>query len=128
MIRQLNAELAAPRRSDGKVLVYLLTHGECQLPESEVQTLASRAPIYGVFILPSGALDLGYLHHLYRVHVIDDNALSHGRRAQRARQIISDVEANYRGPQRPSQPRGPQRSAPGASAMSSGTGKPRRPR
>lgn len=95
VIRQLNAEMAAPRRGDGKVLVYLLTHGECQLPEHEVVALAARAPIYGVFILPSGALDLGYLHHLYRVHVIDDHALSHGRRAQRARQIISDVESDY---------------------------------
>jgi hypothetical protein len=59
-------------------------------------SLAARAPIYGVFILPSGPLDLGYLHHLYRVHVIDDHALSHGRRAQKARQIISDVESGVR--------------------------------
>ena len=95
VLRQLNAELAAPRRGEGKILVYLLTHGECQLPENEVVSLAARAPIYGVFILPSaGVLDLGYLHNFYRVHVIDDQALSHGRRAQRARQIISEVESD----------------------------------
>ncbi|WP_434416098.1 hypothetical protein [Nannocystis pusilla] len=101
VIRQINAELSAPRRSGGggggKVLVYLLTHGECQLPPDDVAALAARAPIYGVFILPSsGVLDLGYLDLFYRVHVIDDQAISHGRRAQRARQIISDVEAGHR--------------------------------
>lgn len=102
VIRQLNAELSAPRRpgalgGGGKALVYLLTHGECQLPPDDVATLAARAPIYGVFILPSsGVLDLGYLDSFYRVHVIDDQAISHGRRAQRARQIISDVEAGHR--------------------------------
>ena len=74
---------------------YLLTHGECQLPVDEVQQLASRAPIYGVFILPSDRLELEYLDHLYRVHIIDDEALSYQRRAQRARQIISDVESGY---------------------------------
>lgn len=97
VIRQLNAELSAPRRSEGKALVYLLTHGECQLPQDDVAALAARAPIYGVFILPSsGTLELGYLDLFYRVHVIDDQAISHGRRAQRARQIISDVEAVQR--------------------------------
>lgn len=97
VIRQLNAELSAPRRGAGKVLVYLLTHGECQLPLDDVATLASRAPIYGVFILPSsGELDLDYTGLFYRVHVIDDQAISHGRRAHRARQIISDVEAIHR--------------------------------
>ncbi|MEZ4453959.1 MAG: hypothetical protein R3B09_31165 [Nannocystaceae bacterium] len=94
VIRQLNAELTIPRRGAGKALVYILTHGECQLPESEVQILASRAPIYGVFILPSAGLELGYLDHFYRVHVIDRDALSIGRRAQRARQIIRDVESD----------------------------------
>ncbi len=92
VLRQLNAELASPRRS-GKALVYLLTHGECQLPPDEVAILAARAPVYGVFILPSGPLDLGYLEHLYRVHVIDNEALSHHRRVQKARQIIADVES-----------------------------------
>ncbi|MCA9692469.1 MAG: hypothetical protein KC636_22920 [Myxococcales bacterium] len=95
VIRQFNAELSAPRRGSGKALVYLLTHGECQLPLDEVHALSTRAPIYGVFILPSGPLELSYLDLLYRVHVIDSEALSHQRRAQRARQIIDDVEAGY---------------------------------
>lgn len=92
VIRQLNAELALPRRGGGQALVYMLTHGECQLPPDDVQLLASRAPIYGVFILPSGPLELGYLDSLHRIHVIDADAVSHGRRALKARQIIDEVQ------------------------------------
>ncbi len=94
VIRQLNAELAVPRRRQGQVLCYLLTHGECQLPSEDVALLATRAPIYGVFILPKGALQLGYLDSLHRIHVIDAEAVAHGRRAQRARQIIDQVETD----------------------------------
>ncbi len=93
VLRQLNAELATPRR-DAQAIVYLLTHGEAQFPTAEVQQLASRAPIYGVFILPRGPLQLGYLDALHRVHVIDDDAIALGRRASRARQIISQVESD----------------------------------
>lgn len=97
VIRQLNGELSAPRRKDGQALVYMLTHGECQFPPDEVQVLSSRAPIYGVFILPSGQLELPYLESLHRVHVIDADAISHGRRAHKARQIIDEVEADLDG-------------------------------
>lgn len=94
VIRQLNAELASPRRDPGQVLVYLLTHGECQFPPEEVQALSMRAPIYGVYIMPSGPLELSYLDSLHRVHMIDEDAISHARRATRAREIISEVESD----------------------------------
>jgi hypothetical protein len=97
VIRQLNGELAAPRRVAARSLVYMLTHGECQMPVEEVALLSSRAPIYGVFILPSGPVELPYLEHLHRVHVIDADAISHGRRAHRARQIIDDVQLDLEG-------------------------------
>ncbi len=94
VIRQLNSELTMPRRNAAHTLVYLLTHGECQLPPDEVALLSSRAPIYGVFILPSGPLELPYLDSLHRIHVIDADAISHGRRAHKARQIIDDVQSD----------------------------------
>lgn len=97
VIRQLNAELAAPRRGGASTLVYLLTHGEAQFPAAEVQLLSSRAPIYAVFILPRGPLNLGYLDAVHRTHVIDDEAIAHGRRASRAKQIISEVESDLEG-------------------------------
>lgn len=92
VIRQINAALSSRRASEGQRFVYLLTHGECQFPVEEVQALAARAPIYGVFILPSGPLELGYLELLHRVHTIDEVAISHVRRASKARQIIREVE------------------------------------
>lgn len=98
VIRQLNAELAAPRaRGGASALVYMLTHGEAQFPAADVQLLSTRAPIYGVFILPRGPLNLGYLDAVHRVHVIDDEAIAHGRRASRAKQIISEVESDLEG-------------------------------
>ncbi len=100
VIRQLNSELSIPRRKDGQALVYLLTHGECQLPPDDVAMLATRAPIYGVFILPSGPLELPYLDNLHRIHVIDAEAISHGRRAHKARQIIDEVQSDLDGGRR----------------------------
>lgn len=100
VIRQLNQELAMPRRKDGQALVYLLTHGECQLPVDDVAQLANLAPIYGVFILPSGPLELPYLESLHRVHAIDSDAISHGRRAHKARQIIDEVQNDLDGRRR----------------------------
>jgi hypothetical protein len=100
VIRQLNAELASPQRSPAQALVYLLTHGECQFPPDEVQTLALRAPIYGVYILPSGPLQLAYLDSLHRIHVVDEHAIGHARRATRAREIISEVETDLDGRRR----------------------------
>jgi hypothetical protein len=94
VIRQLNAELGQPRRREGQPLVYLLTHGECQLPPDDVQQLSARAPIYGVYILPSGPLSLPYLDSLHRIHVIDAEAISHGRRAHKARQILDEVQGD----------------------------------
>jgi len=97
VIRQLNAELGQPRRREGQPLVYLLTHGECQLPPEDVQQLAQRAPIYGVYILPGGPLALPYLDSLHRIHVIDAEAISHGRRAHKARQILDEVQGDLQG-------------------------------
>ncbi len=92
--RQLVSELSVPHRGGGQPLVYLLTHGECQFPPEEIQQLAARAPVYGVYILPSGELDLPYLDSLHRIHVVDSEAISHGRRARHALKIIEDVESD----------------------------------
>lgn len=95
VIRQLNAELSSPRRGRNRAVIYIITHGECQFPREEVQKLALRAPIYGVFILPSTSLQLAYADLLYRVYTIDAESTSIGKRATKARQIIDDVESGY---------------------------------
>jgi hypothetical protein len=94
VIRQLNAELSAPRRRDTNPLVYLITHGECQFPADEIAVLTAKAPVYGVFILPHGDLNLPYVNALHRVHVIDRQALALGKRASYAREIIDAVESD----------------------------------
>src|SRR5690606_21732697 len=83
-------------------LVYPLTHGECQFPPEEVQLLASRAPIYGVFILPSGPLSLPYLESLHRVRVIESRAISHGPRAHKAGRTMDQVQHDLDGGRRAS--------------------------
>ncbi|MGB1700773.1 MAG: hypothetical protein ACPHRO_12505, partial [Nannocystaceae bacterium] len=90
--RQLVSEFTAPSRRDQRPLVYLLTHGECQMPREVVMTLAERAPIHGIFILPRHELRLDYLDLIHRTDVIDERGLGFGERAQTARGIIDAVE------------------------------------
>jgi len=90
--RQLLSEFSAPSRRDHRPLVYLLTHGECEMPREVVASLAERAPIHGIFILPREELRLTYLDLVHRVDVIDERGLGFGERAQTARGIIDAVE------------------------------------
>ncbi len=90
--RQLLSEFTAPSRREQRPLVYLLTHGECQMPREVVSALADRAPIHGIFILPRDDLQLAYLDVVHRVDVIDEQGLGFGERAQTARGIIDAVE------------------------------------
>jgi hypothetical protein len=78
----------------------MLTHREAQFTAALGQLLAPRAPVYGVFIQPRAQQDLGDLVALARGHVIDDEAIAVGRRASRARQIISEVVSDLEGASR----------------------------
>lgn len=130
--RQLS-DLVERMRVDGPLVVYLITHGECIFPVDLVERISSIAPIYGLFILPQGELDLPYLHLLHRVEPIDPRAASVDGRALHARRIIQDVESDLDvGDRRSSQGAerriasasraGPGRSASGASGSRSGPG------
>lgn len=90
--QQLVAEFAAPSRRDRRPLVYLLTHGECQIPRELLASVAGRAPVHGIFILPRGELTLSYLDLLQRVDVIDQRGAGMAQRAKTARGIIDSVE------------------------------------
>ncbi len=98
----LASELLALRRSTTGprplVTVYLLTHGECHIPLEVVRTLRRQATLYGVFILPSGELQLEYLQLLHRYQIVLEDALSSttARRA-RALSIVSDATADAGG-------------------------------
>lgn len=97
VFRDLTSELAAQRRpgtadSTRPLTVYLLTHAECHIPLPIVQTLRRQATLYGVFMLPSGQLQLEYLHLLHRHQVVmEDALLSATARRSRALAIVTDA-------------------------------------
>jgi hypothetical protein len=92
-------ELERLKKRDGReIVVYLLTHAQCHIPDATVERLARVAKLYGVFMLPStGELELGYLDRLTTVQVVDEGALGHGKaRAKRALDIVEDAAARGR--------------------------------
>ncbi len=94
--RQLVNELSLPRRRRRRQYVYFINHGECQFPLVDVDALVERAYVHGVYVLPSGPLNLAYTTRLHRCHVVDAKALSVSQRAASARGILADVQAGLR--------------------------------
>ena len=108
VFRDLKSELAVQRRpgaatSVRPITVYLLTHAECHIPLPLVQTLRRQAMLYGVFMLPSGELQLEYLPLLHRHQVVmEDALLSAAARRTRALAIVTDAdELNRRAADKP---------------------------
>jgi hypothetical protein len=91
VVRQLAAELAAPRRAGVRVFVHLVTHGEFAVSRAEFQALTSLAPVQMVFVLPRGTVQAPYLDLAHKIHVVDEAAMRQDRRAGRAREVIRDV-------------------------------------
>lgn len=99
VFKQLGHQLDQLRRSDGRqVVLTIITHGQCHIPQELVQRLAQSAFLYGIFILPSTELHLDYLPHLGRHQIVSREALaSRSGQVRRAREILSDV-GEARGP------------------------------
>lgn len=94
VLRQIEQRVNIESRKSIQPVVYLLTHGECQFPPELMATVAHRAPMYGIFVLPKEGFSLPYLDQLRRVHIIDAAATSHAKRAHRAREILSAVQGD----------------------------------
>jgi hypothetical protein len=91
VFRQLTAELARHRRDrKRKVVLYILTHGECHIPVEIVTQLRQLAVLYGVFVLPSQGMAIDYAQLLHHAEIIDDDSLSN--RAERRRRALGFVE------------------------------------
>ena len=93
VFRQLLVELTRLRAEESRrIVVYIVTHGQCHLPVELVEQLARQAFLYGVFILPSSEVRLEYLAALGRYQIVDGAALGsrEGRRG-RALDIIHDA-------------------------------------
>ena len=93
VFRQLLGELQRMRRHDSRpIVLYIVTHGQCHIPSEIVESLRQLVLLYGVFILPSQALQLDYLSFLHRYQVVSAEALSTRERSvDRALEIVDDV-------------------------------------
>ena len=87
----LAVEVGRLVRDEGRdVAITFITHGTCQIPLATVKTLASLARLYGIFVLPSGPLELDYLPHLHKSQVV--TAASLARTADKRRRALEIVE------------------------------------
>ncbi|MBI2898050.1 MAG: hypothetical protein HYY06_31140 [Deltaproteobacteria bacterium] len=84
--------LKLQRRERRSAALYIVTHAECHIPVDLVDKLRKSAFVYGVFILPSGEVELDYLTLLHRHQIVDAQTLMNRKeRAERALEIIDDA-------------------------------------
>lgn len=80
------------RRQGRELAITFITHGECHIPAPLLEGLAQVARVYGVFVLPSRPLSLGYLPLLHRHQVVSHADFADlDTRKRRALQIMEDV-------------------------------------
>lgn len=104
LLRELQTRVRSSRGSAPSLSTYILTHGECHIPRATVQSLAGLSWLRGVFILPSGELDLDYLPLLRSTTVVTDEMLRQPEtRRARALDIVAEASqsAARRAPGRP---------------------------
>jgi hypothetical protein len=89
----LAVEVTRLSREEGRqVSLTFITHGACQIPVPTVQTLAAHAHVYGIFVLPSRALELDYLPYLHRSQVVTAASLARAAdKRRRALEIVDDA-------------------------------------
>lgn len=93
VFRQLHLELTRVRREQHRrVVLYIITHGQCHIAPELVSALAQHAFLYGIIILPSSEVSLDFLPLLQRHQIVESTALASrvGRR-DRALDIVTDA-------------------------------------
>jgi hypothetical protein len=96
VFRQLLLELGRlHRESRRRVVLYLITHGQCHIPVELVAQMKSLAYLYGIIILPSQEVSLDYLQYFDKVQIVSAEALAsrEGRR-ERALSIVNAASAS----------------------------------
>ncbi len=96
VFRQLLLDLTRLRRDQRRrIVVYIITHGQCHIPTELVASLAQQAFLYGIIILPSSQLTLEFLPLLQRHQIVESTALaSRVQRRDRALDIVTDADAS----------------------------------
>lgn len=99
VFRQLVVELARLRREQKRrVILYVVTHGQCHLEPEVVSALRQHAFLYGVVVLPSSEHLPEFVALLDRQQIVGPEVLaSRAERQRRALDIVGDAGARGRG-------------------------------
>jgi hypothetical protein len=92
VFRQLVLDVTRLKReAKRRVVLYVLTHGQCHIPVELVAALKQLAYLYGVIILPSAEVTLDYLPLFDRYHIVSAEALeSRAERKDKALHILQE--------------------------------------
>lgn len=77
-------------RRQQDVMLYILTHGQCHLPNDLVMRLREVAYLFGIFILPGDKLELSYVEFLHKSRTVGEEALKSSSNRKRAAIDILD--------------------------------------
>lgn len=93
VFRQLGLEMARLHREQHRrIVLYLITHGQCHIAPELVASMAQHAFLYGIIILPSSEVTLEFLPLLHRHQVVESVSLaSRSGRRDRALGIVDDT-------------------------------------
>ena len=86
----ISAQAMLARR---RVVLYIITHGQCHIPVELVTALKGLAYLYGIIILPSSEVSLDYLPLFDRYQIVTEEALaSREGRKDRALDILEQAQ------------------------------------
>ena len=93
VFRQLNVEVTRLRREQKRrVVLYVITHGQCHIEPELVQTLKQQAFLYGVIVLPSSDQLPEFVSLLDRQQIVSGDVLTNrAERQRRALDIVGDA-------------------------------------
>lgn len=99
VFRQLAIEVQRQHREQRRrVILYVVTHGQCHVPPELIATLAQHAFLYGIIISPSSEVLPEFVPLLHRSQVVLPDAFgSRAGRQRRALDIVSDASHRRRG-------------------------------
>jgi hypothetical protein len=102
VFRQLLLELTKLRRDQKRrVLLYIITHGQCHIDPDLIAAIKQHAFLYGVIVLPSAEQLPEFVSLLNRQQIVGAEALStRAERQRRALDIVGDAGRPSAGPRR----------------------------
>ena len=93
VFRQLLLEVSRLKRDQRrKIVLYIITHGECHIATELIAALGQHAYLYGIIILPSSEVSLDFLPLLDRYQIVESTSLrSRAERRDRALDIVGEA-------------------------------------